>query len=136
MVVRLLRRSGRVLLWCSLLAVLLMLPVLGVLGSETGSRWLLERGLGMQRMLTLHVRGGTLLSGMELADVRLHTRKSDLYIRHILARWSLLQLFRGEIDLLNVQAEGGNPDPDIPPFTRSGSLASARFALGTGYPQP
>lgn len=105
-VARMLRLSGRLLIWCMLLVVLVTLPVLGMLGSETGSRWLLERGLGMQRMLTLEVRGGTLLGGMELAEVRLHTRKSDLYIRRVLARWSLLHLLRGEIDILEAQADG------------------------------
>lgn len=98
--------AGRCVLWVLLLLVLVSLPVLGVIGSETGSRWLLEKGLGMQRMLALEVRGGTLLTGMELSGVRLHTRKSDLYVRHLLARWSLLQLLRGEIDLYHLQAEG------------------------------
>jgi translocation and assembly module TamB len=106
LIAKALRLPGRLLLWSLLLLVLLMLPVMGMLGSEAGSRWLLEQGLGMQRMLTLEVKGGTLLEGMELAEVRLHTRKSDLYIRHVLARWSLLQLFRGELDLLQVQADG------------------------------
>lgn len=105
-VARMCRLFGRLLLWCLLLLVLISLPVLGMLGSETGSRWLLERGLGMQRMLTLEVRGGTLLTGMDLTEVRVHTRKSDLYIRRVLARWSLLQLLRGEIDILDLQAEG------------------------------
>lgn len=98
--------TGRCVLWVLLLLVLVSLPVLGVIGSETGSRWLLEKGLGMQKMLTLDVRGGTLLTGMELAGVRLHTRKSDLYVRHLLARWSLLQLLKGEIDLYHLQADG------------------------------
>ena len=105
-VVRMLHLFRRLLLWCLLVIVLLTLPVMGMLGSETGSRWLLEQGLGMQRMLTLEVRGGTLLGGLDLAEVRLHTRKSDLYIRRVLARWSLLQLLRGEIDILELQADG------------------------------
>ena len=97
---------GRLVLWGLLLLVRVTLPVLGLIGSETGSRWLLEKGLGMQKMLSLEVKGGTLLTGLELAEVRLHTRKTDLFVRHLLARWSLLQLLRGEVDLYHLQAEG------------------------------
>ncbi|HCT41673.1 MAG TPA: hypothetical protein DF427_11075 [Moraxellaceae bacterium] len=100
------RTLGRVLLWVSLLLVLITLPLLGLLGSETGSRWLLEQGVGMQRVLAMEVRGGTLLTGMELAEVRLHTRKADLYIRRALARWSLLQLLRGEIEIHQLHVDG------------------------------
>lgn len=97
---------GRLVLWGVLLLVLIAVPVLGLIGSETGSRWLLEKGLGMQKMLSLEVKGGTLLTGLELVDVRLQTRKTDLFVRHLLARWSLLQLLKGEIDLYHLQAEG------------------------------
>lgn len=97
---------GRLVLWGLLLLVLVSLPVLGLIGSETGSRWLLEKGLGMQKMLSLEVKGGTLLTGLELAEVRLQTRKTDLFVRHLLARWSLLQLLRGKVDLYHLQAEG------------------------------
>lgn len=100
------RTLGRVLLWVALLLVLIALPLLGLLGSETGSRWLLEQGVGMQRVLALEVRGGTLLTGMELAEVRLHTRKADLYIRRALARWSLLQLLRGEVGIRQLHVDG------------------------------
>lgn len=100
------RTLGRVLLWISLLLILITLPLLGLLGSETGSRWLLEQGVGMQRVLTLEVSGGTLLTGMELAEVRLHTRKADIYIRRALARWSLLQLLRGEIGIRQLHVDG------------------------------
>lgn len=112
------RMLGRVLLWISLLLVLITLPLLGLLGSETGSRWLLEQGVGMQRVLSLEVRGGTLLTGMDLAEVRLHTRKADLYVRRALARWSLLQLLRGEVGIQQLHVDGlvltltAPPSPD------------------------
>lgn len=100
-----LRRIGRFLLWLLVVLVLLALPLAGLLGSETGSRWLLERGLSMQQALAADVRGGTLLTGMHLANFRLHTRKSDLFIRNVLARWSLLHLLRGEIVIEQLQAD-------------------------------
>jgi len=115
----LLRRGGRtlwrLLLWVMLALVLITLPILGVLGSETGSRWLLEQGLSVQKALSLQVRGGTLLTGMELAEVRLHLRKSDLFIRHVLARWSLLDLLHGEIDITHLKAEGVTLTLTAPP---------------------
>lgn len=106
----LLRRSGRalwrLLLWTLLVLVVVTLPILVMLGTDTGSRWLLEQGLGMQKALVFQVKSGSLLTGMELHEVRLHTRKTDLYIRHVLARWSLVSLLRGEVDITHLQAEG------------------------------
>lgn len=105
-----LRRAGiglwRLVLVCLLLAVLLLGAVLAVLGSETGSRWLLERGMAMQQVLSARYEGGTLLGGVELADVRVQTAKSDLRIRHLLARWSLWQLFRAKVDLHALELDG------------------------------
>ncbi|MDF2445771.1 MAG: hypothetical protein K0S46_1007 [Moraxellaceae bacterium] len=93
------RRAGRhiwrVFLVVLLLAVLLAGAVLAVLGSETGSRWLLEQGLGMQKTLSARYQRGTWLGGLELVDVRIHTRKTDVRIRHLLARWTVWQLLRG-----------------------------------------
>ncbi|MDI1302852.1 MAG: translocation/assembly module TamB domain-containing protein [bacterium] len=105
-----LRHSGRVLLrtllWGLLLLVLLLLPLLAILGSETGSRWVLERGLGMQSLLTWDYQSGTLLGGLELREVHVRTAKLDVHVRHVLARWSLLQLLRGDIELEKLKAEG------------------------------
>jgi translocation and assembly module TamB len=107
---RYLHRSGRLfwrsLLWCVLLLLLLSLPLLAVLGSEAGSRWVLERGIGMQKTLTVEYRSGTFLGGLELANAHLRLTKLDLQIRHVLARWSLLQLLRGEVGLDTLQVEG------------------------------
>lgn len=100
------RACWRVLLWLALLMLLLMVSLLAVLGSEGGSRWLLEQGLGMQKVLTARYLSGTFLSGLELREVRLHTSKIDLQIGHLLARWSLLRLLRAEIELQQLQAEG------------------------------
>lgn len=104
--IRLGRGFWRVLLWLLLLLVIVLVPLLAMLGSETGSRWLLEQGMGMQKTLTLRYQGGTLLTGLELGDVRLKTTKLDLHIRHVLARWSLLQLFRAQVDLRTLQVQG------------------------------
>ena len=105
-----LRRSGRVLLrtllWGLLLFILMLLPLLAILGSETGSRWVLEQGFGMQRLLSWRYQSGTLLNGLELRDVHLRTAKLDLHVRHVLARWSLLQLLRGDVELKMLKAEG------------------------------
>lgn len=105
-----LRRPGRWLwrglLWTLLLMVLVSLPLLALLGSETGSRWVVERALGMQRALRVEVRSGNLLTGLELAELRLETRKVDLHIRHLLARWSLVQLLRGEVVVEHLEADG------------------------------
>ncbi len=100
------RVSWRALLWLALLLLLMLVSLLAVLGSETGSRWLLEQGLGMQKVLTARYQSGSFLGGLELRDVRLHTSKIDMQIRHLLARWSLLQLLRAEIELQQLQVEG------------------------------
>ncbi|MFN3586478.1 MAG: hypothetical protein ACK4UT_03145, partial [Moraxellaceae bacterium] len=105
-----LRRIGRglwrSLLWALLLVVVLTLPLLALLGSEAGSRWVVERALGMQRVLRVEVRGGTLLTGLELANAELRTRKVELHIRHLLARWSLVGLLRGEVRVASLEADG------------------------------
>ncbi|MDP2226147.1 MAG: translocation/assembly module TamB domain-containing protein, partial [Moraxellaceae bacterium] len=100
------RVVGRLLLWCLLVLVLVSLPLLALLGSETGSRWVIERAVGMQRVLTVDVEGGTLLGGMALANVHVHTPKLDLQIRRLLARWSLIELLRGDIRIDSLEAEG------------------------------
>lgn len=104
------RRMGRVLwralLWAILLLLLIVLPLLVMLGSEGGSRWVLAQGLGMQKAVTVRSSSGNLLTGLELQDVHLRTSRLDLRIRHVLARWSLLQLLRGDINLTRLQAEG------------------------------
>lgn len=100
------RGFWRALLWLCLLLLLVLVPLLVMLGSETGSRWLLEQGLGMQKTLSARYESGSLLTGLELRDVSLRTSKMDLHVRHLLARWSLLQLFLGEVHLKTLEAEG------------------------------
>ncbi|HEX6591824.1 MAG TPA: translocation/assembly module TamB domain-containing protein [Moraxellaceae bacterium] len=100
------RGFWRGLLWLGLLLLVILVPTLVMLGSEGGSRWLLERGLGMQRAISASYQSGSLLSGLELRDVHFQNSKFDLRVRHMLARWSLLQLFLGSVDLKTLQAEG------------------------------
>lgn len=95
----------RVVLWGLLALVLLLLPLLAMLGSEAGSRWLLEQGLGMQRILTAQYQSGTLLGGLELKNVEIKTKKAELYISHALARWSLLSLLRGSLEIESLKVE-------------------------------
>ncbi|MCC2637401.1 MAG: hypothetical protein K0Q68_1120 [Moraxellaceae bacterium] len=116
------RRAGRhlwrLLLGSLVLALVLAGALLAALGSETGSRWLLEQGLGMQRGLEARYQGGTLLGGLELTDVRFHSAKTDLRVNHLLARWSLWGLLRGGVDLKRLELEGvelrrlAPPSPD------------------------
>ncbi len=105
----------RFLLWALLLLILILLPTLAMLGSEGGSRWLLEQGLGMQRMLSARYQSGTLLSGLELEDVHFKTGALDVRVRHVLARWSLMQLLWGEARLHSLQAEGVDVRMTSPP---------------------
>lgn len=113
--IRLGRSFWRILLLLLLLIVLVSLPILAILGSETGSRWVLEQGLGVQKTLTMRYQSGTFLGGLELADVHLKTSKLDLQIRHVLARWSLLQLLRAEIQLEQLQVQGASLHLLTPP---------------------
>lgn len=94
----------RGLLWLMLLVVLALLPLLAMLGSEGGSRWLLEQGVGMQRLISARYEGGTWLSGLELQDVNIRTKSVHVQIRHALARWSIVQLFRGNIQVDSLHA--------------------------------
>lgn len=104
------RRAGRHLWRLVLLSLVLVLvlagAVLAVLGSETGSRWLLEQGVGMQRTVSARYQSGTLLGGLELADVRARTAKTDVRIRHLLARWSVWSLLRGTIEVDSLRLRG------------------------------
>ena len=114
-----LRRAGghawRLLLALLVLILLLAGVLLAALGSETGSRWLLEQGLGMQRVLEARYEGGTLLGGLDLADVHLQTAKTDLRVRRLLARWSLWGLWRGEVTLHRLEIESADLRRRLPP---------------------
>lgn len=95
-----LRRS----LWLVVLALLLLVALavagaLAVLGSETGSRWLLERGQALQSMVSLEYEGGTFLGGLAVSDVHVRTAKVDVRIQHLLARWAVLDLLQAEVGL-------------------------------------
>lgn len=113
------RRAGRhlwrVLLLVLLLAVVLAGIVLAVLGSESGSRWLLEQGVGMQKTLSARYEGGTWLTGLELADVRIQTRKTDVRIRHLMARWTVWQLLRGTFQVDTLRLQGVDLTKRAPP---------------------
>lgn len=113
------RRAGRHL-WRLVLASLVLALVLAgaalaVLGSESGSRWLLEQGLGMQRTLEARYQGGTFLRGMELAQVRFHSAKTDLRVRRLLARWTVWGLLRGRFEVRRLELEGVELRRLVPP---------------------
>ncbi|HEX4869307.1 MAG TPA: translocation/assembly module TamB domain-containing protein [Moraxellaceae bacterium] len=104
------RRAGRHL-WRLVLASLVLAlalagALLAVLGSETGSRWLLEQGLGMQRSIEARYQGGTFLGGLELSGVRYRSASNDLQVRRLLARWSLWGLLRGRVEMSRLELEG------------------------------
>lgn len=104
------RRAGRhlwrLILASLVLALVLAGALLAMLGSETGSRWMLEQGLGMQRGIEARYQGGTFLGGLELSAVRYRNAKNDLQIRHLLARWSLWSLLRGHVEMSRLELEG------------------------------
>lgn len=127
------RRAGRHL-WRLVLALLVLAlilagTVLAVLGSETGSRWLLEQGLGMQRGLEARYQRGTWLGGLELADVRWQSPKQDLRIRQLLARWSLWGLLRGELEVQRLQLDGVELRRLAPPSPDKTVLPTLRLPL-------
>ncbi|MDQ8036952.1 MAG: translocation/assembly module TamB domain-containing protein [Pedobacter sp.] len=103
---RLGRGTWRLLLWLGLFIVVAIVALLLVLGSESGSRWLLHQGLGMQKVLSARYQSGTFLSGLELADLHFRNAKMEIQVRRLLARWSLLHLLQAEIALLDLKAEG------------------------------
>lgn len=113
------RQAWRLLLVVLVLALVLAGALLAALGSETGSRWLLEQGLGMQKVLEARYQGGTFLRGLELADVRITTAKTELQVRQLLARWSLWSLLRAEftlerLELRSVDLRRRQPATDEP----------------------
>ncbi|MGH8493536.1 MAG: translocation/assembly module TamB domain-containing protein [Moraxellaceae bacterium] len=112
---RLGRGFWRGLLWLGLLVLMAFVAMLLVLGSEGGSRWLLQQGLGMQKVLTARYQSGSFLSGLELRDVHFRNAKLDLQVRHLLARWSLLNLLRAEIELEQLSADGVSLHLLMPP---------------------
>ncbi|MDF3029587.1 MAG: hypothetical protein K0R03_145 [Moraxellaceae bacterium] len=114
------RHTLRVLLLLLLLAVIMLAALLTLLGSEAGSRWLLDRGMGMQDTLTARYQGGTLLRGLDLADLRFHTSRTDLRVRKVVARWSLWHLLRGEVVVHRLEGEGLVLRKVAPPDDRRG----------------
>jgi translocation and assembly module TamB len=100
------RHTLRLVLLVLLLALLCFAALLAVLGSESGSRWLLERGMSVQDTLTARYEGGTLLNGLTLSDLHFHTARTDLQVRRVVARWSLWQLLRGEIVVHRLEGQG------------------------------
>jgi translocation and assembly module TamB len=123
------RHLGRLLLLCLLVLVLVVGALLAVLGSETGSRWVLEQGLGMQQTLGARYERGTWLDGLELADVRIQTQKTEVRIRHLLARWSLWQLLRGGLQLERLQLEGVDIYKLTPPTAEPTQLPTLLLPL-------
>lgn len=117
---RLGRHALRLLLLLVLLAVLLLAALLTLLGSEGGSRWLLARGMDMQQTLSARYQGGTLLGGLDLADLRFRNARTDLQLRKVVARWSLWQLLRGEILVYRLEGQGLTLRKLAPPDGRRG----------------
>lgn len=113
------RRAGRhlwrLVLASLALALVLVAAALAVLGSESGSRWLLQQGLGMQRSVEARYLRGTWLGGLELADVHFHSVRTDLTVRRLLARWSLWGLLRGRLEMARLDLEGVDLRRLVPP---------------------
>lgn len=127
------RRAGKHA-WRLLLALLVLVLVLAgvllaVLGSETGSRWLLQQGLGMQRVLEARYQGGTLLGGLDLADVRVQLGKTEVRVQQVLARWSLWGLWRGEVTLHRLELEAVDLHRRAPPAADKTALPTLILPL-------
>lgn len=95
----------RGLLWLLLLLVLVTVPLLALMGSESGSRWLIEQGLGMQKALTMELVEGNMLTGFTAQNVHVHGKKFDLYIGRVLVRWRLTNALRAQVDVEDLQAD-------------------------------
>jgi translocation and assembly module TamB len=93
------------LLGLLLLLLVILLPVVLVLGSESGSRWVIQHALGMQKALTLEVGKGNLLDGMEARNVHFRGLKFDLYIHHLLVRWSLASVLGARLQVDDLELE-------------------------------
>jgi translocation and assembly module TamB len=102
---RLFRGLGWAVLTLVLLCLLVLLPLLSLMASADGSRWLIGRALGMQQALNLEVEGGNLLDGLRLRKVHMRGLSYDLYINRVVARWTLASLLRGQVQLDQLRLE-------------------------------
>lgn len=103
------RRLARGLGWAvlSLLLVffLLLLPLAALLGSDHGSRWLIQQALGLQHSLSLDVEGGDLLDGLRLRNVHMRGKSYDIYINRVLLRWTLSSALHGQLQIDQLRLE-------------------------------
>lgn len=99
------RGFARTVAWLLLLVVVVTLSLLIALGNEGGSRWLLDKALGMQTLLTMEVVRGDLMSGITARNVHIHGKKFDLYIGQVMLRWSLEGLLRAQLQIDELQAD-------------------------------
>lgn len=100
-----LRSLGKALSYAALIVLLVVAPLVAVMATETGSRWLLNTLLALQPRLSAQVGGGTLLDGLQLKQLRWRGQKVQLDVGRLIVHWSLVTLLRGEVQVHSLQAQ-------------------------------
>jgi len=117
-----------------LIAFIVLATLLTVLlGTEPGSRWLVQRGVALAPgELTIERVRGTLLQGLELEGVRYEDALLDASLDELEIRVNALALFAGRLSVTRLRVEGldlvMHPAPDEPgvesePFRLPDSVA-------------
>ncbi len=105
------------------LGVILLISLLAtgwLIGTETGSRWLLQTALPADGRLTVDAVEGTLLHRLELSRVRFQDGADfSVSADRIEVRWNAAALLRGRLHIQSVQLRDldvrGRPTPDEEP---------------------
>lgn len=89
-----------------LLSVILFIPIglVGLMNSESGSRWLLQRLLPTQ--VSLQTMRGRLLNGIELTNVRYQSATEIIEFNKLSFAWQASQLWSRTFKIVNVTIDG------------------------------
>ena len=125
--------------WRWLLVLLLLPPlslaaVLGLAGSEAGTRWLLARALGAGGgEYTVASLSGTLLTRLQVRELRWHSGPRRLQVDHALVAWTPAELLGGLLHVQRLELHGiryqGPAPVDEPSATELPSLPRLPFAV-------
>lgn len=103
--------------------LLLVVAILALLSSESGSRWLVNRALTLVPVeIRVDVVGGTLMQGLSLRELVVDTEAMTLRIASVDSAWHLRTLLTGRLVLNRLDAEDvdltlrpvAEPEPKAP----------------------
>ena len=91
------------LLSAGIVSVLLASLLFWLLVTEQGSRWLLERKLGVAAV-TIEIKGvsGTFVEGLDVESVSVLSPDAEVKAAHVSLNWRLVSLFAGTVEIIKL----------------------------------